>query len=55
MTFSGKARLLENNTEEAWEGKVALYEKYYGKASRETIEDWFSLSKLLLIELFPAK
>jgi len=53
--FTGTARLLENKSEEAWQGKVALYEKYYGKASKETIEDWFSLSKLLLIELHPAK
>ena len=53
--FTGTARLLENDSPEAWEGKVALYEKYYGKASRETIEDWFSLSRLLLIELHPAK
>jgi deazaflavin-dependent oxidoreductase (nitroreductase family) len=52
--FTGTARLLENNTE-AWEGKVALYEKYYGEALKETIEDWFSLSKLVLIELHPAK
>jgi deazaflavin-dependent oxidoreductase (nitroreductase family) len=53
--FTGKARILENGSEEACEGKVALYEKYYGKASKETVEDWFSLSKLLLIELHPAK
>jgi hypothetical protein len=30
---------------------VALYEKYYGKAGKETIEDWFSLSRLVAIEL----
>jgi len=53
--FTGTARLLENNSDEAREGKVDLYEKYYGKASKETIEDWFSRSKLLLIELHPAK
>ena len=53
--FTGTARMLENDSEEAWEGKVALYEKYYDKASKETIEDWFSLSQLLLIELQPAK
>jgi len=53
--FTGTAHLLENNSEEVWEGKVALYEKYYGKASNETIEDWFSLSKLLLVELHPTK
>jgi deazaflavin-dependent oxidoreductase (nitroreductase family) len=55
INFTGTARFLENTGEEAWEGKVALYEKYYSKASKETIEDWFSLSKLLLIELRRAK
>jgi len=53
--FTGTACLLENDGKEAWEGKVALYDKYYGKAPKETIEDWFSLSKLLLIELHHAK
>ena len=53
-TFTGRARVLENESE-AWEGKVALYEKYYGRASKETIEDWFSLSKLLLIDTLPTK
>jgi deazaflavin-dependent oxidoreductase (nitroreductase family) len=48
--FKGKARYLEEGTEEAWTGKVALYEKYYGKAAREVIEDWFSLSKLIAVE-----
>ena len=48
--FTGRARILENGTEEAWEAKVALYEKYYGKASKEVIEDWFSLSRLIAIE-----
>lgn len=48
--FTGKARLLENGSEEAWEAEVALYEKYYGKAAKEIIEDWFSLSKLIAIE-----
>jgi hypothetical protein len=48
--FTGKARILENGTEEAWEAKVALYEKYYGKTSKEIIEDWFSLSRLITIE-----
>lgn len=47
--FTGKARYIEDREEEAWTGKVALYEKYYGKASKEVIQDWFSLSKLLLI------
>lgn len=48
--YSGKARYLEDGTEEAWTGKVALYEKYYGKGKKEVIEDWFSLSRLLEIE-----
>ena len=49
--FAGTARLLVDAGPEAWEGKVALYEKYYGKAAKEIIEDWFSLSKLAAIEL----
>lgn len=48
--FAGNAHYLEHQTEEAWAGKVALYEKYYGKASKEVIEDWFSLSRLVVIE-----
>ena len=48
--FSGTACYIENNTKEAWECKVALYEKYYSRASKEVIADWFSLSSLLLIE-----
>ena len=47
---NGKARFLEDLAEEAWRAKVALYEKYYGKASREIIQDWFSQSTLVLIE-----
>jgi len=49
--FIGDARLLEDHTEEAWTAKVALYEKYYGEAAKEIIEDWFSLSKLVAVEL----
>lgn len=49
--FVGNARQLEDHTEEAWTAKVALYEKYYGKAAREVIEDWFSLSKLFAVDL----
>lgn len=48
--FTGKARLLENGSAEAWDAEVALYEKYYGKAAKEIIQDWFSLSKLIAIE-----
>jgi deazaflavin-dependent oxidoreductase (nitroreductase family) len=49
-SFTGRARILENGSEEAWGAEVALYEKYYGKASKEIIEDWFSLSKLIAVE-----
>ena len=48
--FEGKAIYLRDGTDECWRGKVALYEKYYGKATREVIEDWFSLSKLIMVE-----
>jgi deazaflavin-dependent oxidoreductase (nitroreductase family) len=48
--FRGNAKYLENGTEEAWVAKLALYEKYYGKAGREVVEDWFSLSHLLAIQ-----
>lgn len=48
--FTGKARYLKDGEDGAWIAKVALYEKYYGKASKEVIEDWFSLSRLLLID-----
>ena len=49
--FSGRVRYLEHGTDDAWTGKVVLYEKYYGKATREVIQDWFSLSRLLVIEV----
>ena len=48
--FKGRGRNLQDGTAEAYLGKVALYEKYYGKTTRDIIEDWFSLSKLLMIE-----
>ncbi len=34
-------------------GQSSLYEKYYGPAPEATIEDWFSLSKI--IELTPVQ
>jgi len=49
-SFTGKARYLRDSEDKAWIARVALYEKYYGKASKEVIEDWFSLSRLLLID-----
>lgn len=51
IDFTGEARYIADNREEAWTAKLALYEKYYGKASKEVIEDWFSLSRLITVEL----
>ena len=49
--FKGRARYLRDGTSEAERAKVALYEKYYGRAGKEIVDDWFSLSRLLVIEL----
>lgn len=49
--LTGVARYLGKGTNEAEKAKVALYGKYYGKAGKEVIDDWFSLSRLLVIEL----
>ncbi|MGO9645799.1 MAG: nitroreductase family deazaflavin-dependent oxidoreductase [Candidatus Bathyarchaeia archaeon] len=48
--FVGKARYLQSDESEAVKAKIALYLKYYGKAEERIIEDWFSLSTLILIE-----
>lgn len=48
--FKGTARYLGDHSEETELAKTVLYEKYYGKDAREVIEDWFSLSRLLVIE-----
>ncbi len=37
--FAGKAHHIEDHAEEAWPAKATLYEKYYGKAAKEVIED----------------
>jgi len=47
--FTGKGHYIEKDQDEAWQCKVALYEKYYGKAAKAVIDDWFSLSKLIAI------
>lgn len=48
IQFKGNARITES--EEALElGKRALYLKYYGKADKETINDWFSESTIIEI------
>jgi hypothetical protein len=47
---SQEGRAYDNGSEEVWETGVALYEKYYGKAAKQIIKDWFSLSNLIAIE-----
>jgi deazaflavin-dependent oxidoreductase (nitroreductase family) len=46
--FRGRAKILENG--ESFEiGKNALYLKYYGKATKNKIDNWFSESKVIEI------
>ncbi len=51
IRFYGMAQFLDSTTIEATVAKKSLYEKYYGKAAKETIDDWFSMSRLLLVTL----
>ena len=48
--FRGNARIAKSG--EAFElGKHALYLKYYGKADKDTIDDWFSESTIIEISM----
>ena len=49
--FKGRARIITGGNE-LETGKNALYTKYYGHASKEIIDDWFSLSTVT--EITPA-
>jgi len=50
IRFKGKARIAGGG--EAFElGKHALYLKYYGKANKDTIDDWFSESTIIEISI----
>ena len=51
VRFESSGRLVKKGDAARELGEKALYEKYYGKAGREVIEDWFSLSSL--IEIIP--
>jgi deazaflavin-dependent oxidoreductase (nitroreductase family) len=51
VTSEGEARIAEGSARET--GKRALYEKYYGPASKEVIDDWFELSTVLEITTPP--
>jgi deazaflavin-dependent oxidoreductase (nitroreductase family) len=50
LTFRGGAKMTEAGASRE-RGKKALYEKYYGPAKQEVIDDWFSLSQV--IEIIP--
>jgi hypothetical protein len=49
LTFKGGAKATETGTSRE-RGKKALYEKYYGPAKQEVIDDWFSLSQVVEIK-----
>jgi deazaflavin-dependent oxidoreductase (nitroreductase family) len=50
IQFKGNARIAESG--EVFEsGKRALYLKYYGKADKDTIDDWFSESTITEISM----
>ncbi len=50
LSFDAAARILKEGSSREL-GKKELYEKYYKSASKEVIDDWFSLSTV--IELTP--
>ncbi len=49
IASAANARVAEGSAREL--GKKMLYEKYYGRASKEVIDDWFDLS--IVLELTP--
>jgi deazaflavin-dependent oxidoreductase (nitroreductase family) len=50
-TIRANAKIVGDGSKAREVGKKALYNKYYGKASKEVIDDWFELSTV--IELTP--
>jgi hypothetical protein len=46
--FKGRARIVSEQ-DVFDKGKSALYAKYYGLASKEVIDDWFSMSTVIEI------
>ena len=49
LTFKGGAKMTGARASRE-RGKKALYEKYYGAAKQEVIDDWFSLSRVIEIK-----
>jgi deazaflavin-dependent oxidoreductase (nitroreductase family) len=52
IKLAGKAGITPDKGASREMGKKALYEKYYGPASKEVLDGWFELSKV--IEILPA-
>jgi deazaflavin-dependent oxidoreductase (nitroreductase family) len=52
VKLAGKASITPDNSASREAGKKALYEKYYSPASKEVLDDWFELSKV--IEIVPS-
>jgi len=51
--FKGTAKVAGEGSDSRGIGTKALYEKYYSKATKEVIDDWFSLSTV--IEIAPQR
>jgi deazaflavin-dependent oxidoreductase (nitroreductase family) len=47
--IEGDGRIAELGSPGRDAGMQALYEKYYGQASKETLDDWFELSTVIEI------
>jgi hypothetical protein len=48
-SFDGEAKLTPMGSPGREAGKQALYEKYYGPATKEALDDWFELSQVIEI------
>jgi len=46
-TLSGRASIAPRGSSERDAGMKALYEKYYGPATKEILDDWFELSSVI--------
>jgi hypothetical protein len=49
LAFEASGRILKEGDPSRELGKKYLYEKYYGPASKEKIDDWFELSTVVEI------
>ena len=52
VQLTGTASETNEGSESREAGKKALYEKYYGPATKAVLDDWFELSKVL--EILPS-